>query len=192
MTDKILYTGGPNPFKGLIGMPEEPTTNLFNSSLDAHMRAWKAYDQQVESIKSNAPDIVNPEILNYARVSNGNVHINCYPKEGFAVKPGDIFDLPVGYEFKKVELPDCVDNKGFVEVVGFGRVHKNNFPYLCIVKTEVKEESQKELWEEITAIILGSEDDMEITRNKIMKQFLIQRKEMTEYKDEIMFKNFYI
>jgi hypothetical protein len=52
------------------------------------------------------------------------------------LEPGNIFNLPDGYEVKKVELPEFVDSEGYVEVVGFGKMHKSNFPYYIITKND--------------------------------------------------------
>jgi hypothetical protein len=104
MTDKILYTGGSNPFKGLIGMPEEPVKRFdaghYVSAEHEYLASVEEWKEQVESIKSNAPDIVNPEDhpnLRYREDANYWVFVDTVK----LLRSGDIFDLPVGYEFKK-------------------------------------------------------------------------------------------
>ena len=142
--DKILYTGGPNPFKGLMGMPEDPRKKNYKPLSEFNQDMVK-YREQVESLKSNAPDIVNPEIL----PTFPKPHIDGWilPKN---LKPGMIFDLPVGYEFKEqyqvsfdgINWFDCK-----IEELGtFLTQGEHTRTVLRIVKVEVKSEVEEKLY----------------------------------------------
>lgn len=137
MPDKILYTGGPNPFKGLIGMPEFPfdvlcTKQCDNGPCDCEPKLM-GYRKQVESIKSNAPDIVNTQDVEDA-LSMHKGYFEC-----ILLNSGDIFDLPNGYSFEKGGRCEGCIRAGMWHCA-HADTCGNAIDVLRIVKTEVKGE----------------------------------------------------
>lgn len=103
--NKILYSPkkGTTGFCGIRGLPEEPNWNLTSLSNDVKKRKWR---ETLESCKSNSLEIVNPEDAGF-HVSEITGLVTHRPKKSSRilnpVKPGDLFDLPEGYEFREEE-----------------------------------------------------------------------------------------
>lgn len=98
--DKIHYlpTEGTTGFWGLRGCPEEPE---FKQDHPLHSPSlWFAYHEALESCKSNKLEIVNPETIAICLFKLGWQEIG----SNRMFQSGDIFDLPIGYEFKEQTL----------------------------------------------------------------------------------------
>lgn len=85
--DKILYlpTEGTTGFWGLRAFPQEPTDMYMGDQY--YGAAMDEYQRALESCKSNKLEIIDP---------TATMLLGQY-------KPGDLFDLPVGFEFKEEE-----------------------------------------------------------------------------------------
>ncbi|HEY3405419.1 MAG TPA: hypothetical protein VGK59_18680 [Ohtaekwangia sp.] len=142
MSNKILYSPkeGTTGFWGIRGLPEEPNWNLTSLSNDVKKRKWR---ETLESCKSNSLEIVNPEDAGF-HVSEITGLVTHRPKKSSRilnpVKPGDLFDLPEGYEFKE----ECIIQESTGEWVLTHEDMYNRFPedrrkkVIRLVKTETK------------------------------------------------------
>jgi hypothetical protein len=149
---------GTTGFWGLIGLAVGPTPDDFPDS-EIGKAGYKVslghYESYLESCKEKKLEIVNPEECftygPYAR--NGS-------NEVIKFKEGEIFDLPIGYEFK----PDkkCQHNG----------IHNSTCIYhevLRLVKVE-SEESQEEMINELV------QDMFELGNEGVLNKWTIQRK----------------
>jgi len=117
MTDKILYlpTEGTTGFWGLRDVPEEPeyctdfgdVILVCESTFCKCKGMLKNHNAALESCKSNKVEIVNMnEHFQVFRHPDGTVITDASLNE---LAPGDIFDLPEGYQFKEEDQYWCVN-----------------------------------------------------------------------------------
>jgi len=142
MTDKILYSpkDGTTGFWWLREVPEEPEycsgfDDRFcelcqkGTPLSCSFKKFQHY-HQVESCKSNKVEIVNPEECAYK--DKLDVNWRTLP-EGQIIVPGDIFDLPQGFQFKEETF--CAKcNHHFCD-----KLDHPDKKVIRLVKTETKE-----------------------------------------------------
>lgn len=200
--NKILYRSG--KFYALR-LPERP---IYPSANQDTERAWrryesdlKYYNQQVESLKANSPEIVNPEIaipecdqcdgcgwyeggptLKTTCISCGCTGLR--PESYNKIQDGDIFPLPSNMRFEEEEY--CTDDGKLCDD------QCKDCPFDArkiarLVKTETKEvpkpepeESQTELWllarEFMKVISPNGIPVISMDEKSLKENFTIQRK----------------
>ena len=132
--NKILYKGiekGEHIVLALIGMPEylkfhSPQWYARYSESHNFANPDQEWQREIEVFKANAPKIVN-SVEELAL-------IGIEVKGLLAVQPGDIFDLPSGYEFKEDWIPE--------EDTETANLQRYDKKVIRIVKTEVKEQDK--------------------------------------------------
>lgn len=132
MSNKILYspTEGTTGFWGLRNFPDKPFPD--QSEWNYHKK-YSAYKTTLESCKSNKLEIVDIDKLPWIVLGiNTAYRIEDPQTQAKRLTPGDLFDLPIGYEFKETER-GC---KGTVCACS-GRCKEK---VLRLVKTETKQQ----------------------------------------------------
>jgi len=163
----ILYNG--HKFYGMRDVPEEPESGcnwVFKKTACCPEgkceteKEWVEYRKKLESCKSSALKIVNPELLDIHEWENAGV-IFLGDNED-PLKDGDTFPLPSDLKFEEEEKEYA---KGLITAVPLKET------VLRLVKV-VSEESQEKLWDEFKERIANRT----LHWSQVDRYFTIQRK----------------
>jgi hypothetical protein len=157
----ILYRheDGQHKFYGMVDVPEKPE---FKGDYFLHYGPQKKYEADIESCKSSALEIINPETLPTL------IGVDWLLSD---LKDGDTFPLPSDLKFQEDMKCDWEGCKNSGKCFDLNTCYEKKV--LRLVKVE-SEESQEELWDEIykNAIIWHTQQ----FRREYIYKFTIQRK----------------